>query len=583
MKDLLHSFYFSYRVKVASKSYDMATMQAFSAAQAQIWDFPKLKGQENYQPWAKKMKSALKFNGLWKIVEQGLETFPADLPVQETVAEQQSDGTIRNRITREGPTEAQVNTYQAEMKTWKGLNNQASELIYTKCEEKPAEAIEDEEFATNRWVKLQTDYSDSGFVLRITRLQELWTTTMANSNNSIETYTANIRTRSKNLKRMGAPIDEWILVALLLNNLNSKFKKFVHCLLTTLDDVPNFDKIVTLLHKEERLLKREVEESAKAAALKRFNKEQEDKKKSRGNHNNNSRGNGNNNSGSGRGGRNSGGGRGCSNNNTNNDNGPQPSRNPNNANYKGTGEAPDCTRCAPNLNGSRKKHWPFNCWTLDPEKMPERLRNTNNNSTNNSNNSRPRANVANNNHRPDDFVDDSSTHIAPMAHLHSATCEDDVGDDEFWGFTPTTVAPKTGDIVMAMEQEIDSLQAELAEMEETSSFQEEKPEKEAALLNTSLVLGGAASRGAQESPPKSQHLSAEMAGTHESQETIENEVAQLNTSLNLGGMTSQEAQDLPPSLLDSPLPETSHPEGSAFFSEPSRSLDVSQDSGKVLN
>ena len=46
---------------------------------------------------------------------------------------------------------------------------------------------------------------------------------------------------------MGAGLDDWILVALLLNNLDSKFKDFVHRLVTQLDDVPDFDRIVTLL------------------------------------------------------------------------------------------------------------------------------------------------------------------------------------------------------------------------------------------------------------------------------------------------------------------------------------------------
>ena len=57
---------------------------------------------------------------------------------------------------------------------------------------------------------------------------------------------------------------------------------------------------------------------------------------------------------------------------------------------------------------------------------------------NNNINTRPRANVANNNNsnRPDDFVDNNSTHISAItylyvAHPEFATCEDNVRDDEF--------------------------------------------------------------------------------------------------------------------------------------------------------
>ena len=169
------------------------------------------------------MKSALKFSELWKIVEQEIDSFPVDLSIKETVAKEQADDFIRNRVVTSGPIQDQVRAYQTEMSVWEDLNNQASELIYNKCEDKPAENIEDEQFATNRWVRLQTDYFDSGFVLRFSKLQNLWGTTMTNSSNSIKTYVVNIRIRAKDLKRMGVAIDEWILIALLLMNLNGKF------------------------------------------------------------------------------------------------------------------------------------------------------------------------------------------------------------------------------------------------------------------------------------------------------------------------------------------------------------------------
>ena len=50
----------------------LASAQAFNlqaTAMTQIWNFPKLKGQENYHSWSKKMKSALKHSDLWKIGE----------------------------------------------------------------------------------------------------------------------------------------------------------------------------------------------------------------------------------------------------------------------------------------------------------------------------------------------------------------------------------------------------------------------------------------------------------------------------------------------------------------------------------
>lgn len=129
------------------------------------------------------------------------------------------------------PIPTQIQAYNRKLKTWKEINSQASELIYFMCEDKFAEVIEDEEVVMNRWIKLERIYTDSGFVLRFTKLQELWITTISSSGNSIETYVVNIRIKSKDLSRMGAKIGDWILVALLLNNLDVKYKDFVHRLL----------------------------------------------------------------------------------------------------------------------------------------------------------------------------------------------------------------------------------------------------------------------------------------------------------------------------------------------------------------
>lgn len=74
-------------------------------ALTQIWNFPKLKGQENYQPWFKKMKSALKYCDLWKVIEQGIEAFFRDL------------------LNEPASTNAQALVYQVTVQTWKDRNN----------------------------------------------------------------------------------------------------------------------------------------------------------------------------------------------------------------------------------------------------------------------------------------------------------------------------------------------------------------------------------------------------------------------------------------------------------------------------
>ena len=312
---------------------------------------------------------------------------------------------------------------------------------------------------------------------------------------------------------MGAAIDNWILVALLLNNLDTKYKDFIHRLVTQLDDIPNFNKIVTLLHEEDRLLRKDVKEQAMAASLKRFHKEQEEKKNSRSGND------------SGRGGKASGRGRG--NNNNAND---RASKNPNSSNYKGDGDAPECSKCTPLANGNKKKHWPLDCWSLHPEKMPERLK------------SKSKANVATENDRPNDFVD-NVPHMSAMAHLIS--CEEDTeGDDKYWGLEAASPTPKCGGgaalevpIYCALDQEISSLQ----ENTETESL-------------TRLHLAGDASQEITGSPLLSLILEEEISthiSTHNfASNATENTETKLLTQLHLAGDASQE-------ITGSPLPSPS--------------------------
>jgi len=64
-----------------------------------------------------------------------------------------------------------------------------------------------------------------------------------------------------------------VYVSILLNNLNSRFKDFAHRTVTTMKEVPDFEDVVKMLYKEERLNKRENTTQAMAAQFKRFQKD----------------------------------------------------------------------------------------------------------------------------------------------------------------------------------------------------------------------------------------------------------------------------------------------------------------------
>ena len=164
-------------------------------------------------------------------------------------------------------TPEQLQAHQTAVTAWETMNAQAGDLIHSMCEEIPADKIEDLSTATERWMKLKMDYTSSGFVNRFTKLEDLWHLRPSGSENSIETYVANRRFKAEELKEMGSPIEEWIVVSILLSNLDIKYKDFKHRLLASgLEKNPSFDQVIPLLHEEEeRLLKRENKDQAALA------------------------------------------------------------------------------------------------------------------------------------------------------------------------------------------------------------------------------------------------------------------------------------------------------------------------------
>ena len=150
-------------------------------------------------------------------------------------------------------------THEIAVRIWEEKNSQGAALIYSICEDKPIEAIKEKVSLYDRWEKLESNYVNSGFILRIIKFQELLSTRLSTSNNFLKIYIVDIRNKAKELKRMSALILDWILVTMLLNNLNEKFKEFVYRLLVYMKNkILDFNEIVALLYKEERLLKKNI-------------------------------------------------------------------------------------------------------------------------------------------------------------------------------------------------------------------------------------------------------------------------------------------------------------------------------------
>ena len=60
---------------------------------------------------------------------------------------------------------------------------------------------------------------------------------------------------------------------MLLNNLNNKYKDSVHRILTQLNDVSDFNKLVTLLHEKNRFFKKDIKKIIIIIIIKKYHKE----------------------------------------------------------------------------------------------------------------------------------------------------------------------------------------------------------------------------------------------------------------------------------------------------------------------
>lgn len=216
-------------------------MAATSSQSIDIWHFPTLKGRVNYRKWSRSMKNALLYEGFWRACEPN--TRPGIWAEEKEILE---DGT--GRITRCAPNLEQLREIQDRQVEWDTLNMKATGLILHKCDSIPADLIEDLESAQEIWKELGRLYQDPGsYVSRHLALQELRETTLSSCDYSVESYAMTIRAKAKDLERMGAKLEDWVVVSVLLNNLEGRFRDYTHGILLSLPKNPDPEQVITKL------------------------------------------------------------------------------------------------------------------------------------------------------------------------------------------------------------------------------------------------------------------------------------------------------------------------------------------------
>ena len=260
------------------------------------------------------------YEGLWELLNPP-PTPPAG------VFQTNASGVI-TRIAAQGK-EQEAQEYLDKYDTHKSATLKAHVIIQAKCDDKPANLIDNSLSGGEDWSKLMSEYSDTGFTARYQSLQKMTGTTLDSVNGSLETYVNAIRTASQELNHLNAGLPEWVLVSCLLNNLSGKYNDFVRNMIVSLGQkIPTFNDTVAALYEQDRFSKNQEQTTALLSRNKNQPRKGESSRNS-GNHNNNS-----------------------------------------SNKIKSYNDLPECHQCKKQNDGKWKRHLPENCWTLHPEKRP---------------------------------------------------------------------------------------------------------------------------------------------------------------------------------------------------------------------
>lgn len=211
-----------------------------------IWDFPKLKGSVNYRQWARSMEIALVLEGHWDVIED-------DAAYPQSCLEEHGGYNDNGEPIVTAPTEQESDKISEQQVRWKGQNARVKGLIMHKCEESPADLIIGVYEAREQWSKLQKHFEDSGFTSKHLTVQELMDTSLTSCGNSIDTYVTTIQAKANDLKKMNAQLPNWLIVSILLDNLDGKYGDFTHEIITSIGtSEPDLNEIIMMLYREDR-------------------------------------------------------------------------------------------------------------------------------------------------------------------------------------------------------------------------------------------------------------------------------------------------------------------------------------------
>ena len=161
-------------------------MSSSSDGSARLWNYPKLKGVENYQTWATRTKIVLVNLGLWHLVSE-----LGGLKLAES---------------------SKLESTRDEEKAY-------TSLLLT-IEDGPLEHVQHLTDASQIWSKLQSLYTEDGFSAASSLFRQLYESKLSNFD-LIQAYLDHIQRLRVRLNDLGTKCYHWQILSIILSNLGS--------------------------------------------------------------------------------------------------------------------------------------------------------------------------------------------------------------------------------------------------------------------------------------------------------------------------------------------------------------------------
>jgi hypothetical protein len=180
--------------------------------------FPRLKGSENWEPWAIRTKATL--------IKEKLTS--AMVPMQEAPIKPISQDPPTNQDKKaKMEYEEQLRQYEQYVEGYKEKSYEAASCIRLELEEGPLLQTQYIEEARDLWIALEGLYKPSGFTSEFLLANQLFSTTLASSNYKMEEYLTKIKRLTDQLASRNLAIPTGIIAAYTLSKLSNEYQSIV--------------------------------------------------------------------------------------------------------------------------------------------------------------------------------------------------------------------------------------------------------------------------------------------------------------------------------------------------------------------